>query len=104
MGGADGESIASLEITFNDIHLSSQMSKSAFGIHANRLRRLLVYGNTITHFGDGGIELVGVSDSTICFNRSVDQSTASKGNGIQVEQWNPSMTSANNRIENNTVD
>jgi hypothetical protein len=104
IGGADGESVASVEITFNDIHLSSQMDKSAFGIHANRLRHLLVYGNTVTHFGDGGIELVGVSDSTICFNRSLDQSTGSRENGILVEQWNPSMTSANNRIENNSLD
>lgn len=103
IGGADGESVASLEITFNDIHLSSQMATSAFGIHANRLRNILVYGNKVTHSGAGGIELVGVSDSVICFNRSLDQRTGSKGKDIQVEQWNPSMISANNRIENNTL-
>ena len=104
IGGADGESVARVEITFNDIHLSSQMDGSAFGIHANRLRDILVYGNTITHLGDGAIQLVGVSDSVICFNRSLDQRTDIKGTGIQVGQWNPSMISANNRFENNTFE
>ncbi len=103
VGGMDGESVADVHIVNNKITMHNQFQGSLYGIYVNRLQHVIIAGNSVSNFGKGGIQLLAVSYSTVFSNQVFNNGRSSKGAGIQLLQWNSSMGSSFNVVQNNSV-
>ena len=99
----DGESVADVHIVNNKITMHNQFQGSLYGIYVNRLQHVIIAGNSVSNFGKGGIQLLAVSYSTVFSNQVFNNGRSSKGAGIQLLQWNSSMGSSFNVVQNNSV-